>query len=143
MCLIFTTHVIYADDLNEGDDLESIMLKDIENARKQKRPNEVGSNEIRRKQGNEHVTIEIERNLHPIVSVSPIYPGKAIEGEIEGEVTLKFLVGSNNKPTDIEVVQSTDAIFERSSIRSVQKWLYHPRNTGESVLVTYKFILKK
>jgi TonB family protein len=63
----------------------------------------------------------------PISRGAPIYPPPAAARGIEGYVVVKYTVATDGTTKDIEVVESSDTIFETASIESVQKYRYKPR----------------
>ena len=73
----------------------------------------------------------------PLVKVLPIYPRRALLRGEEGWVLLRFTITASGRVKDIEVVESTDSIFERPSIEAAKKFKYQPRIVnGEPVEVT-------
>ena len=54
------------------------------------------------------------------------YPEFARETGLEGQVILQVLVSKEGKAKNIEVVSSTDKIFEKSAIKAVKKITFEP-----------------
>jgi TonB family protein len=73
----------------------------------------------------------------PLVKVAPIYPRRAAARGLAGWVLLRFTVTITGAVTDVEVVESTDPIFERAAVQAALKFKYKPRVVdGEPVEVT-------
>ena len=68
----------------------------------------------------------------PMVRVPPIMPMRA---ERSGHCVLRFDVGIDGKPFNIEAVYCTESIFRRPSIRAAAKWNYNPKiRNGQPVI---------
>lgn len=63
----------------------------------------------------------------PIVKVQPIYPQRALQRGLEGYVVVQYTVTTTGETTDIEVVESTNSVFDRAAIESAGKYKYKPR----------------
>jgi protein TonB len=63
----------------------------------------------------------------PLVKVAPIYPRRAVSMELEGWVLLRFTVTTIGTIRDVEVVESTNSVFERAAIQAALKFKYKPR----------------
>jgi len=63
----------------------------------------------------------------PIVKVLPLYPRIALSQGLSGWVMLRFTITVSGSVTDIEVVESSHAVFERPAIRAAAKFKYKPR----------------
>jgi len=63
----------------------------------------------------------------PIFRAAPIYPQLAAARGLEGNVVVSFTVSTTGSTKDIEIVESSDSIFDNASIESVQKYKYEPR----------------
>ncbi|MGY8986241.1 MAG: TonB family protein [Sphingomonadales bacterium] len=64
----------------------------------------------------------------PIVKVAPIYPRRAQERGISGEVLLEFTVTSLGTVEDVVVIEATPpGYFERSAINAAKKFKYKPK----------------
>lgn len=75
----------------------------------------------------------------PLERVPPIMPPNA---ERSGRVVVKFNVTDEGKPMDMEVVSSTERLFERPALESVSKWKYskkvgeEPENARKDIITT-------
>ena len=81
-------------------------------------------------------------DIIPLVAIQPDYPRRALERGIEGYVVVTFVITTQGTTRDIEVVESTSSIFERSAIRAAQRLKYKPRvidGTAVEVDHFYKF----
>ena len=73
----------------------------------------------------------------PLVKVAPIYPRRAAARGLGGWVLVRFTVTAAGSVKDVEVVESTDPIFERAAVQAALKFKYKPRVVdGETVEVT-------
>ncbi|MBU8869782.1 MAG: energy transducer TonB [Gemmatimonadales bacterium] len=62
-----------------------------------------------------------------VVNTSPIYPFKARQRDIEGFVTLKFLVGVDGSVSRTEVLDSRPkGLFETALLKVVPAWKFRP-----------------
>ncbi len=73
-------------------------------------------------------TIQIARELTPLVRIPPRYPERALQNKTEGYVTLRFTVTETGAVADPEVIASDPpGYFDRYAIRAVLKWKYQPQ----------------
>lgn len=68
-----------------------------------------------------------DRNAQPLVRIPPQYPPRAAERGIEGYCLMEFNVSPDGTPFDIRALDCSSSMFERSSIRAVERWRYSPR----------------
>ena len=82
----------------------------------------------------------------PLVRVAPIYPQRARVRGIEGWVELEFTVTRMGTVTNIRVTASSNAMFESTAVRALEKFKYRPRIVnGQPVEVTgvqYRIVFK-
>lgn len=64
-----------------------------------------------------------DRDPQPIVRIQPIMPPRA---ERSGHCMIRFDISASGKPYNVAAIYCSQSLFERPSIRSVQKWNYHP-----------------
>lgn len=64
-----------------------------------------------------------DRDPQPIVRVEPIMPPRA---ERSGHCMIRFDISAGGKPYNVAATYCSQSLFKRPSIRSVQKWNYHP-----------------
>lgn len=63
----------------------------------------------------------------PIFKVQPVYPSRPQARGIEGYVDLMFDIGPSGKTENIRILYAEpEGMFERASIRALQKWKYQP-----------------
>lgn len=62
----------------------------------------------------------------PFVRVAPVYPGRALNDGLEGNVDLAFTVTPGGLTSEIRAIDSTDSTFERAAIGAVKKFRYKP-----------------
>ncbi|WP_421857784.1 energy transducer TonB [Oceanicaulis sp.] len=68
-----------------------------------------------------------DRDAQPMVRIPPQFPPRAQERGISGNCVMRFDVTPDGTPTNIEALSCTSSLFERSSIRAVERWRYEPR----------------
>jgi periplasmic protein TonB len=68
-----------------------------------------------------------DRDAQPLVRIPPQYPMRAAERNIEGRCSFQFDVTPEGTPTNIRILQCSNSIFERDTIRAVERWRYEPR----------------
>lgn len=68
-----------------------------------------------------------DRDAQPMVRIPPQYPPRAAERGVEGSCLMQFDVTPDGTPTNIVALDCTSSLFERSSIRAVERWRYEPR----------------
>lgn len=69
-----------------------------------------------------------DRDAQPLVRIPPQFPDRC-QGRADSEesVSLRFDVTPDGQTTNIEVVDSTNSCFNRSAVRSVERWKYQPK----------------
>ncbi len=73
-------------------------------------------------------TIQIARQLTPLVRIPPEYPMSARGKKIEGCVILRFTVTETGSVADPEVLRSEPpGVFDRAATRAVRRWKYQPQ----------------
>ncbi len=65
-----------------------------------------------------------DRDAQPLVRIPPQMPPRA---EKSGHCRVRFNVSPEGQPFDVTTTYCTQSLFERPSIRSVQKWKYNPK----------------
>lgn len=68
--------------------------------------------------------------------VSPNYPSRALALGIEGYVIVQFDVDANGQVINVEVIESSDSVFDKESIRAAERFRYKPRVVDGVALVT-------
>tara|TARA_R110002072_G_scaffold149527_3_gene297419 strand:- start:722 stop:1339 length:618 start_codon:yes stop_codon:yes gene_type:complete len=77
---------------------------------------------------NSNVSFNVsDRNAQPLVRIPPQYPPRAAERGLEGSCTMTFDVTPDGTPTNIVATSCTSSMFERASIRAVERWRYSPK----------------
>ena len=84
-----------------------------------------------------------DREVQPLVRISPIMPPRA---EKSGHCRVRFNVSAEGTPFDVQTTFCTQSLFERATIKSVQRWKFNPKivngrpvaMTGVENKVTYK-----
>ena len=65
-----------------------------------------------------------DRDAQPLVRIPPQMPPRA---EKSGHCRVRFDVSPEGQPFNVVATSCTQNVFERPSIRSVQKWKYNPK----------------
>jgi len=68
-----------------------------------------------------------DRDAQPLVRIPPQYPPRAAERGLEGQCSVQFDVSPDGNPTNVSIMRCTNSVFERESIRAVERWRYEPR----------------
>jgi TonB family protein len=67
---------------------------------------------------------------------APDYPPEALKRKLNGDVTLKFTIDEHGAVKDVEVVRSSDPMFESAAVAALSQWKYLPRvSAGKRVAV--------
>lgn len=85
-------------------------------------------------------TIQLARELTPLVRTHPEYPVSALVDSIEGYVIVRFTVTETGSVADPEILRSQPpGVFDRSAMRAVLKWKYQPQivDGKPAAVVTY------
>lgn len=65
-----------------------------------------------------------DRDVQPLVRISPIMPPAA---ETSGHCRVSFNVSAEGTPYNVTVTYCTKSVFERATLKSVQKWKFNPK----------------
>jgi len=68
-----------------------------------------------------------DADYQPLVKVAPIYPNRATVLGLSGWVLVRFTITTTGAVRDIEIVESSDPIFERAAVQAAAKFKYKPR----------------
>lgn len=68
-----------------------------------------------------------DRDAQPLVRIEPQYPVRAAERGIQGTCNVRFDVTPDGTPTNVSIVRCDSSMFERASIRAVERWRYQPK----------------
>ena len=68
-----------------------------------------------------------DRDAQPMVRIPPQYPPRAAERGTEGYCLMQFDVTPDGTPTNIIALDCSSSLFERSSVRAVERWRYEPK----------------
>jgi TonB family protein len=72
------------------------------------------------------VTPALEDERVPLNTVVPLYPKKARQARVEGEVEVCFLVNREGRTSRVSVRRSTNRVFEKPSRDAVRASTYRP-----------------
>lgn len=84
-----------------------------------------------------------DRDAQPLVRIPPVMPPRA---EKSGHCKMRFDVSPEGAPFNVVATYCTQRLFERASIKSVQKWKYNPKmqdgrpisRSGVETKITFK-----
>lgn len=65
-----------------------------------------------------------DRDAQPLVRIPPVMPTRA---EKSGHCRVRFDVSPEGQPFNVQTTFCTQSLFERETIRSVEKWKYNPK----------------
>ncbi len=68
-----------------------------------------------------------DRDAQPLVRIEPQYPMRAAERGVEGTCTVTFDVTPDGVTTNISILSCSSSLFQRDSIRAVERWRYQPK----------------
>lgn len=68
-----------------------------------------------------------DRDAQPLVRIEPQYPMRAAERGVEGSCWVRFDVTPDGTPTNIDIFRCDSSLFERASMRAVERWRYNPK----------------
>jgi len=66
-------------------------------------------------------------DIIPLVAIQPQYPRRAAERGITGYVVVGFVITTQGTTRDIEVLESTNSLFDSASTRAAERLKYKPR----------------
>ena len=94
----------------------------------------------------EFYAVEIKPKL--LKRVEPIYPEVARKAGIEGQVFVKALVDTNGYVIHVEVLRSTNPVFEQPAVDAAKKFVFKPGYQRDKpvkvwVAIPFKFKLTK
>ena len=67
-----------------------------------------------------------DRDAQPLVRIDPQYPVRAQERGVQGRCFVRFDVTPDGVTTNAEVFRCDSSLFERASVRAVERWRYQP-----------------
>ena len=67
-----------------------------------------------------------DRDAQPLVRIEPQYPVRAQERGVQGRCFVRFDVTPDGVTTNAEVFRCDSSLFERASVRAVERWRYQP-----------------
>jgi TonB family protein len=84
----------------------------------------------------------------PLVRITPSYPADAIAQNLSGSVRLEFTITETGQVADVQVLNSSNPVFEAPAIEALQRWRYAPSVVNGSpvertgVMTTMGFYIK-
>ena len=84
---------------------------------------------------------EIAR-LSPLHIVAPVYPSRAMESGVEGNVELEFGVDADGRVRDVRVLHAQPAgVFDAAAIAALSEWRFAPLQSAERHTQNFAFTL--
>ncbi len=78
----------------------------------------------------------------PLKRAPPRYPSRALRDGTVGTVEVSLMVDEAGKPFETAVVRSTSKVFERASLKAIEKYTFSPaRVGGKPVIGRYSLVL--
>lgn len=69
-----------------------------------------------------------DRDVLPLVRISPDYPPRALSRGIEGWVIVQFTISERGTVKDAIVVEAEPSdIFDEAALKAISRWRYNPR----------------
>jgi protein TonB len=68
-----------------------------------------------------------DRGALPLVRVEPQYPPEAAKRKLEGWVQLRFTITKAGTVDAVQIVKSSNSLFENAAVAAVRKWKYEPQ----------------
>ncbi|MCK4306375.1 MAG: energy transducer TonB [Candidatus Eisenbacteria sp.] len=90
---------------------------------------------------------ELDRPPQTLVKMPPVYPYKATWMDIEGHVTVRFLVAEDGTVSRVTILEASHpGLFDESVRKAVPKWRFSPgkiggKNVSSWVMTTIRFEL--
>ena len=72
----------------------------------------------------------------PIVRVGAVWPPKALEQGLSGEVVVEFTVTKKGTVKKVKIVESTNELFNRNALAAAKKLKYKPRKENGKAVET-------
>ena len=63
----------------------------------------------------------------PIVKVAPVYPSRAAQRGVQGDVVIEYIVTTSGSVRDPRVVSSDSSLLNNAALKSASKYKYKPR----------------
>ena len=77
-----------------------------------------------------------------LVRVEPVYPEIARKARLDGRVTLRAVIAEDGRVESVEVLASTNALFNQAAVDAVRKWRYSPAvMSGRPVRVYFSVVV--
>ncbi len=74
---------------------------------------------------------EVDQPPRIIRKVDPLYPPAAAEGNLQGTVTLRFVVNSDGQVRDPEIEKSNPVgVFDDAALKAIVQWIFKPAVKG-------------
>ncbi|MEZ5064036.1 MAG: energy transducer TonB [bacterium] len=82
-------------------------------------------------------------SVHPIIKIAPVYPERARAMRLDGSAVVRIFVDEMGRVTDTQVLESSDPMFESSSVDAACKFVFAPKIVdGVAVARTYDNVFR-
>lgn len=89
-----------------------------------------------------------DRDAQPLVRLQPAIPPRALDRGLSGHCLMRFDVSPEGQPFNINATRCSNSMFERNSIRAVERWKYNPKiqdgrpvgRTGVETKITFQVL---
>ena len=87
-------------------------------------------------------TAPVRREFKPAYRVEPSYPRQAQKDGMNGAVVVRLHVAPAGNVTRVEIVSSSNRLFDREAVRALSQWKFNPEPVGFIAEYEIEFRLK-
>ncbi|MEM8546560.1 MAG: energy transducer TonB [Pseudomonadota bacterium] len=66
------------------------------------------------------------------------YPRRALDRQMTGVVELEFAINSKGQTVDVQVISSSNTVFDKSAMKTAERWVFSPPPAGIVDVVRFK-----
>lgn len=90
--------------------------------------------------GRVHVDRSVKLPLRTIEQVFPTYPEAARKARLEGDVLIRYVIGTDGRVKDVDILQpAIDKMFDEAAVNSIRQWRFRPMmRDGKPVEVVHE-----
>ena len=70
--------------------------------------------------------LDFDREIDPLYKIPPIYPRSALAVGKSGYTIVEFTVDEFGQTEDFKIIETTDKVFNKASIKALSKFRYAP-----------------
>jgi protein TonB len=75
-------------------------------------------------------TVNVRKEYKAAYRVEPVYPRDAQRQNISGKVVAHVYVAPNGAVTRVQIISSTNRLFDREVVRALSLWKFNPEAVG-------------